>query len=407
MSGKKIVPVKVDAAKRLIRGDSREKPRWWMVNLGKRITGTRRSRQFFASEKAAREFIADSLNAARKRGHFAFEIPHKLAIEAVEGAEMLKPYGVTLTTAIEFFIRHNRAGVQTHLRDLIPVYLQTKENPRYRKAQQISLRLFERNFAAKPLGLIQTSDIESWLTAKNWRPLNRRNYIRDISMFFNWAKLRGHVEQNPCAKIPRPKVIQKTPTIYSVAEACLLLETASNHPELQLLPMLAICLFAGVRIEEAKRMRWEMIDWKEGEIRLPGEITKTHQPRNIEILDSLPAWIGPNPPKTGQIIASCRLRERRTELWRLAGVVRKRNALRHTYASFHAGFYRDPGLLQLQLGQQTPSVMFKHYIAATRRTDAEEFFSLRPGRHPQNPAIWVVQPPRSAEESSRNQILVA
>jgi len=127
-------------------------------------------------------------------------------------------------------------------------------------------------------------------------------------------------------------------------------------------------------------MRWEMVDWPEREIRLPGSITKTGNPRNIDVIDALRAWIGDNPPTEGKIVAPSKLYFRRKELFRLAEVPRKRNALRHSFASYHAANFRDPGGLQIQLGQQSPSVLFKHYIAATRKSDAETFFNLRPAK---------------------------
>ncbi|MDQ2948538.1 MAG: site-specific integrase, partial [Acidobacteriota bacterium] len=156
--------------------------------------------------------------------------------------------------------------------------------------------------------------------------------------------------------------------------------TAAAHPELDLLPMMAVCFFSGVRIAEVQRMNWEMIDWDEGEIRLPGAITKTRNPRNIEILEALRAWIGRTPPKQGKIVNTARLRLRRTQLLSLAGVASKRNALRHSFASYHAAKYRDPGDLQLLLGQETPSILFKHYIAATKRSEGTAFFELAPKR---------------------------
>lgn len=386
-----IHPVKLDAAKLVIPKGSSAKPHWWMVNLGRRLTGTRRCRRFFSSESAATQFIADSLSAAKQRGRSAFDISQKLAIEAIEIAAKLEPFGVTLTTAVEFFIRYNRTAAQACLNDLIPPYLQTKQNPQYRRAQEISLRLFAREYGAKHIALIQPSDIEDWLSGKEWAPLNRRNYIRDLSMFFRWSKLHGYIDANPFDRIKRPKVPQKTPEIYTVAETKSLLDAALAHPDLDMLPMLAFCFFSGVRIAEVQRMTWGMVDWPEAEIRLPGEITKTRQPRNIEVIESLRAWIGPNPPKTGQIVSSYRLRRRRTELWQIAGVTTKRNALRHSFASYHAALHRDPGGLQMLLGQQTPSVLFKHYIAATRRSDAEAYFALRPNIKQPNCGLSVLR----------------
>ena len=155
-------------------------------------------------------------------------------------------------------------------------------------------------------------------------------------------------------------------------------KAASVNKGLNLLPMYSLGFFSGIRIEEIERMRWEMIDWSEGEIRLPATITKTRRPRTVEILPALRVAIEADAVTSGEIVSPVNLRLRREELLRLAGVKAKRNGLRHSFATYHAAKHRDPGSLQMMLGQQTPSVLFKHYIAAVRRTDAERYFKLVP-----------------------------
>jgi integrase len=202
--------------------------------------------------------------------------------------------------------------------------------------------------------------------------------MRDLSMFFRWAEFRDYAAGNPFDKIERPSVPRKVPEIFTVDEARRILEAAYLNPALGLLPMYAIGLFSGVRIEELGRMNWEMIDWDEGEIRLPANVTKTGMLRNIEIFPALKATLEKDAPKTGLIVSPVNLRLRREKLLSNAQIENKRNALRHSFASYHAAKHRNPGALQLLLGQETPSVMFKHYINATRRVDADNYFNLRP-----------------------------
>lgn len=202
--------------------------------------------------------------------------------------------------------------------------------------------------------------------------------MRDLSMFFRWAEFKDYVGGNPFDKVLRPTVKRVAPEIFSVEEARRLLFTALNNPELGLLPMYAIALFSGVRVEELQLLTWEMIDLDEGEIRLPAEVTKTGLPRNIEIFDAVEETLRSFGRQTGKIVSPKNLRIRRAKLFELADVPRKRNALRHSFASYHAAKYRNPGDLQMLLGQETPSIMFKHYIAATPKRRGEAFFNLRP-----------------------------
>jgi integrase len=371
--------VKVDAHKRVIPRKSATKPRWWRVTLGKKMTGTGKIRRFFSTEKAAHEFIAAAIAGARQRGQLAFGIPQKLAVEAMELTRELEPHRATLTQAVRFYLGHRAQLSGRVFSDLVPAYLLTKAKPEYRRAQEISLLLFKKEFGNKPLNGIGADSIEKWLAGKKWQPLNRRNYVRDLAMFFNWAKLHGHVAENPCDRVKRPKVPRLVPAIYTVEEVHRLLNTAREHPELGLLGMYAIALFAGVRVREILRMKKEAIDWEENEIRLLPHITKSGSPRNIEIFDALRAWIGGDQAHTGRLVSPVNLRLRRKQLHLLAGVPMKRNALRHSFASYHSAQYRDPGLLQLLLGQETPNVLFRHYLTATRKADALKYFACRPG----------------------------
>ena len=373
-----LYPVKVDDKKRVIlKGDAR-KPRWWRVNVGKKLTGTKKERRFFDTEGEAKEFIRNLETARKTKGHSAFSIPERLAVEAATLAEKLQTFGVSLTTAVDFFIRHAPQGTKKTVSELLPAYLSTKENPRYRYAQQTSLNVFGKDFGSKPIASIFAPALEDWFKRKKWKPLNLRNYMRDLSMFFKWAVGKDYIGSNPLDKIERPAVARKTPDIFTVEETRRLLETASLHPKLGLLPMYAIGLFAGVRVEELERMKWEMVDYEEGELRLPGEITKTGAPRNISIDPALKAVLTLCVETKGNIVSPKNLRLRKERLLKLAKVASRRNALRHSFSTYHAAKHRNPGALQLILGQETPSVLFKHYIAAVRQVDAERYFKLRP-----------------------------
>lgn len=177
-------PVRVDAFKRVIPEGDLTKPRWWRVNIGKRLTGTAKSQRFFTTEKRAKEFIADVIKAAKERGQLAFAISQMLAVEAMELAKQLAPHNATLTEAAKFYLRHMGKKNGRTMEELIPEYLPIKADAKYRRAQEISLRLFARDFGKKAINTIFPSEIDKWLRAKNWKPLNTRNYIRDLSMFF-------------------------------------------------------------------------------------------------------------------------------------------------------------------------------------------------------------------------------
>lgn len=368
-------PVKVDSAKRIIpRGDSR-KPTYWRVNVGKRYTGTVKMRKFFATEREALDFIAETESALKVRGHSAFDIPHALAAEAMKLVKELEVHGATLTDAVRFYLANAPLPGRKTFNELLPTYLRTKTNPVYRRAQQISLEKFGERFGTKPVIAIRHEAIEAWFDEQGWKPLNRRNYMRDCSMFFRWAKMRLHIAENPFERLTRPRVELSEPEIFTVQETARILEVA---PEFDLLPMYAVGLFSGVRIEEIGRLTWEMFDWDQKVIRMLGTITKTGKPRMPVIMPVLEAALDGYKERTGLLVDQKNLRKRREALLKKAGVESKRNALRHSFASYHAAKFRDVSALQLLLGQKTPSVLFDHYVTATLEKDAENYFNLAP-----------------------------
>lgn len=374
---KKLIAVKVDEKKKIIPKGNPRKAKYWRVTLGKRITGTKKQRRFFKTEKDANQFIGQALLASHAKGQSAFTISPALAIEAMELQKELEPHNVSLTTAVHFYLKQAPAATSKTVEQLIPDYLLTKSNLDYRKAQAIALNVFACDFGKKRIGAIFPPELSKWFAAKNWEPLNARNYMRDISMFFKWAKQLDYVPSNPMDKISRPKVKKENPGIFTVDEAKNLLETAKAHPELGLFPMYALGLLAGIRVQELERMTWEMCHWSEGEIRISTEVGKFRKPRNIPIGQQVRDWLQNFQPQEGQIVDSKNLRKRREKLLKLAGVTNQKNGLRHTFASYHAAKHRNPGDLQMILGQETPNVLFRHYISTVKRFDADAYFALR------------------------------
>ena len=373
-----IKPIKVDANKRVITKGSSVKPRYWRVNVGKKVTGTTKQRRFFETEQAAKEFIDGLQHTVQRKGKAAFSIDDGLAHEALALIKELKPFNVGLTHAVRFFIKHAPKHSNVNVNGIKTTYLQTKADEKYRGAQEVSLNVFARDFGNKPVAGIFPNALQKWFNEKGWEPLNQRNYMRDISMFFKWCVRNDYCMVNPMDKVERPRVSVKTPSIYSVEEAHALLKTAKARPELGLLDFVGFAFFTGIRVEELEKMDWGMVVWNQAEICLPESVTKTKRPRIIPMSDAFRAWIEPTAQTAGALLDQTNLRNRKDELFDLAGLVSKRNAFRHTFASYYAKHHENVSSLQMILGQKTPSVLFTHYVTATRKDDAERFFGLRP-----------------------------
>jgi len=115
--------------------------------VGKRLTGTRKIRLFFPTEKRAKEYISDVITAAEERGRLAFAIPQGLAVEAMELLKLLAPHNATLTDAVKFYLRHVAATASKTVEKLLPDYLQTKANPNTAKIRNFRSGYLQRSLA--------------------------------------------------------------------------------------------------------------------------------------------------------------------------------------------------------------------------------------------------------------------
>src|SRR5207247_4632357 len=132
---------------------------------------------------------------------------------------------------------------------------------------------------------ITRHNIESWLDRID-NLTTRRNRIRDLSILFEFCRRRGYCGSNPLENIERPEPTAKRPDIFTVNEAQALLTTAELHPELELVPVIAIGLFAGLRMSEIKQLDWRNIDFEHRIIDVDASIAKMRQQRNVDMRDS-------------------------------------------------------------------------------------------------------------------------
>lgn len=359
--------------------------KYWRVRLGKRFTQGTEQTRCFTTVQDARKWIEEQ--SGQKSQIAATQLTPAQLAEAKAAFDRLGTR-MTLSEAIDFALAHSALGTEAKtLDEVVAAYLGAKAEKNasegYLRAQRYACGVLQRAFGKTGINQITSTDLESFIRKQQWQPLNRKNYLRDWGMVFRFAVKREWLSRNPIDAIERPVVHHETPEIFTIAEARQLLETAESN-KLKTLPFFAIGLFAGVRVEEMKRMTWEMVDLEERVIKLPGSITKTHQPRNVDIAPNLVEWLLLCPGRKGKI-TPVGLRERVETTFEQADIEKKRNALRHSFASYYLVQTDSADKTQLQLGQQTPSVLFKHYRQVLSRREAGLYWKI----YPQNEAIIV------------------
>jgi integrase len=179
--------------------------------------------------------------------------------------------------------------------------------------------------------------------------------------------------------IERPIVTRARPEIFTVTEAAALLTTAELDPKLELVPMIAIGLFAGLRMSEIKQLDWRNVDFEHKIIDVDETIAKTRQQRNVDMCDSLVAWLTPHMRPKGRIFPQG-FRKKMKKLREPAKITKwPDNGLRHSFGSYHVACFQSPNMTALQMGHSTTDTLFNYYRNyRIRKKDAEAYWKLRP-----------------------------
>ncbi|HEV3100513.1 MAG TPA: tyrosine-type recombinase/integrase [Candidatus Udaeobacter sp.] len=302
-----------------------------------------------------------------------------------ECRKALEPLGKTLRDATEFFVGHLKATQRCNLtiQQFKDEYLSAKQSLRagnelskaHIRDLQTRLSKFCSVFGELKLAEIGFVEIEKWLL--NFTNGNRRNHYTVISSMFNEAVRLEYIDKSPMAKIEKPKKSSKTPEIFTVDELTSLLETAQKI-EPDILPMVAICAFSGVRSEgEISRLEWSMVDLKRGHIDLPATVTKAGKRRVVPIQPNLMAWLQPYAGRTGAVLPKG-ARYKREAVCEESGVTWKQNALRHSFASYRLEQTKDAPLVAFELGHPSPALLYSTYREVVRPADAERYWEIAP-----------------------------
>jgi integrase len=170
-----------------------------------------------------------------------------------------------------------------------------------------------------------------------------------------------------------------------------LLFAAELQRDLELVPVIAVGLFAGLRMSEIKQLDWSKIDFEHRVIDVDASIAKTRQQRNVDMCDALVAWLLPYARAEGPIFPTG-FRKKMGQLRKLAGITRwPVNGLRHSYGSYSVVHYQNPNMTALQMGHATTDTLFRHYRNyRIRKRDAEAYWKIFPSSASNNVVQFAV-----------------
>lgn len=364
----------------------------WCLNIPAAIAPEgKRQRLFFKTENEA-ERVAAPLREKLRLGEAATILaPHRarIAMRAFDVLGDLPPEEL-LAAASAWVKSRNIEANSISFAEAVQNYCEARS---YRSAKYLGdYRRFPRRFpkiAEKLVARITASEIEKALAPL---PPVARNSTRDrLNALFNFAMKRGWAVENPVAKTEKSITPPPPKTTLSAKQIRrLFVKAIRMRPEL--VPMLAIEFFAGVRPKEATRILWADLDLDEGAgvLTVPAPSVKSRielrAARHIELHPTCRAWIDWAKRRNTDLKTHiCPFPE--ITLRRALRQIRKaakidpwpQDCARHTFASASlAAKWRDVGGLLNDLGHTSARMLKKHYLRALRRGPAEAVFAVLP-----------------------------
>jgi len=195
------------------------------------------------------------------------------------------------------------------------------------------------------------------------------------------------VDSNPILRTARPKLPNNSPEIFRVDELSALLNAASKVAP-DVVPMLAMGAFMGVRDSEIKRLNWNEIDLVRGFVELKASKTKSARRRIVEIQANLAEWLRPYAEMTGAVVPA-NARNKLDLVRKVAGLARwPKNGLRHSFASYRLAATHDAPRVASELGHTSPQMLYSVYRELVLPEEAERYWKIVPAAAADNVIPW-------------------
>ena len=179
--------------------------------------------------------------------------------------------------------------------------------------------------------------------------------------------------ENPVARVEMPQV-QEREIVPLRQEEVARLEAAVQQPEHRAMQLsLHLLLYCGLRPQEVARLQTQDVQPERGCVVVPGRWCKTGGGRVVQL-------------RRCAALRGMRLRIPRNwearwqRLRRAAGFAPGQwvpDVCRHTFASYHAAYFRDLGALQLEMGHRSTDLLRSRYLNLPRVEEARRYWTNR------------------------------
>lgn len=345
--------------------------------------GKGKGRMFFKTRAEADAELSRQRSLLERHSRAAIGLSQNEMSEIIAAKQELLPFGKTITDAVRFLVDHLERvrRCKTTVAELADEVLQAKQRDGMSKDYLSDLRYrftrFCQDFGNRPIASVSVEEIDNWLRDLQLSPQSRVNYRSVIGVLFSHAAKRRMIDFNPIAHTAKPKLPDNPPEIFTVDELRALLEAAQRLAP-DVLPMLAIGAFAGLRDAEIKRLDWSEVDLGRGHVEVKAAKAKSARRRLVLIQPNLAQWLAPHSARKG-VLMPVNARRKLDAVRKAAGLPRwPNNGLRHSFASYRLAAIHDAPRVASELGHTSPQMLYSTYREIVRPEEAERYWKIEP-----------------------------
>ena len=373
------MPKKAEIRK-IERSDGR--PKKWGVAVPTR-PGKAPTRKFFETQKE-RDVYFNRLRRIEKADGMKVVQADAGDLQLLKQAREILPPDVSVLDAARFYVRENVCFEKRQLKVGI------KEFEGYQQLASLSwehidhcqttLKKLLVSLGDVSLETITSAEIEDFLRRLDLKDRTIANYHQYLTSFFKWAISRGFCQRNPLAGVKKPKVPESEPEFMTVSDAeKFFRKFAEMYPKE--VPFLALNYFGGVRDSHLRRLERADLNFEEKGIRLRGQAHKTGRRFFVQgFPDNLWEWLELwRKSKTLPVVAKSTWGSRLAEVTDAAGVVRPRNAGRHSFCTHHVALFGSADKTATLLTHRgSVAMLYEHYRGNVTKKQAERYFQILP-----------------------------
>jgi integrase len=342
-----------------------------------------KGRKFFKTRAEAEAEVMRQKTLLERHSREAVGLSQREMSDFITAKTKLGEYGETINDAVrhrlDYLERVRRSGITVAQLANEVVEAKRKDGRSLKYVYDLNSKLsrFCRDFGNRPIAAVTVEEIDKWLRDLDCSPKSRAQYRANIGVLFSHAERLGMIDRNPIPRTAKPKLVDSPPEIFTVDELRSLLEAASRGAP-DVLPMLAIGAFAGVREAEIKRLDWSEVDLARGHIEIKAAKAKSARRRIVPIQLNLAGWLRPYAGRSGRVVPTG-ARRKLDRVREQAGLARwPQNGLRHSFASYRLAAIHDGPRVSAELGHTSPQMLYGTYRELVHPEEAERYWKIGP-----------------------------